>query len=411
MKTNLSPIDNCKRLKVAVISKVGHPLPYIGGAEKYSFNLAYHLAKKGIETYFISSIVDRTKLPRSPNLSIISANLPLHSIAKEGTLSWIIHYIVGALSYVVSLLTKVPRDVKIIHVNHGLTAFFVSKLRSIFFRNAKIVLTLHAPPPWLMPYAKPEILYKIGYVVFYLPGIKSADHVITVNIATKRNLVSLFPSLHRKISHIPNAVDLAQINTPSSKEISMVKKKYKISRSYFLFAGRLVKEKGVHILLKAISVLDKLNFKDLLVVTGRGPLEGLINRYARKYSFLKFLGYVPKEDLCCLIAGAKAVLIPSYAEGLPTIALEALALGTPIIVSTSLLKTVNELNLPYVISFKQNNPKDLAYCLHSFDIQFKEFCSYKLKTEIHRYTWHSIIHKILNLYYSKTRKIILICKG
>ncbi|RLE71260.1 MAG: hypothetical protein DRJ43_00010 [Thermoprotei archaeon] len=320
-------------MEVVVINKPGHPVPYIGGVEVYSYNLALHLAKLGIEIYYISMFKKISQnLPSS--LHLIKANLPLYRGGREGTFYWLLHYITGALSYVKAFLRKVPKDIDIVHVNDGLTAFLMSKLKKVM--NFKLVLTLHAPPPWLVRYGKPEIIYKMAYITLYIPGILASDLIICVGQKYAENLKKTFPRLHNKVVYLPNAIDNTIFKPATKEEIEKVKAKYGIKRDYFLFVGRLVKEKGIDILLRAALLLEEKGFDKDIVIVGTGPLKSLAEKYSKKCKIIKYLGYVPTEDLVPLYTGAIALIVPSYAEGLPLTILESIACGTPII-STNIL--------------------------------------------------------------------------
>ncbi|RLF22180.1 MAG: hypothetical protein DRN15_09750 [Thermoprotei archaeon] len=317
-------------MKVAVINKPGHPVPYIGGVEAYSYNLALHLAKLGIEVYYISMF---KKIPQNlpPSLHLIKANLPLYRGSREGSFYWLLHYITGALSYVKAFLRKVPKDIDIVHVNDGLTAFLMSKLKKVM--NFKLVLTLHAPPPWLVRYGKPETAYKIAYITLYIPGILASDLIICVGQKYAENLKKTFPRLRDKVVYLPNAIDNTIFKPATKEEVEKVKAKYGIKRDYFLFVGRLVKEKGINVLLRAALLLEEKGFDKDIVIVGTGPLKSLVEKYSKKCKIVKYLGYVPTEDLVSLYTGAMALIVPSYAEGLPLTILESIACGTPVIVS------------------------------------------------------------------------------
>ncbi|RLG88550.1 MAG: hypothetical protein DRO15_02595, partial [Thermoprotei archaeon] len=83
-------------------------------------------------------------------------------------------------------------------------------------------------------------------------------------------------------------------------------------------------------------LLEEKGFDKDIVIVGTGPLKSLAEKYSKKCKIIKYLGYVPTEDLVPLYTGAIALIVPSYAEGLPLTILESIACGTPII-STNIL--------------------------------------------------------------------------
>ena len=98
---------------------------------------------------------------------------------------------------------------------------------------------------------------------------------------------------------------------------------------YFMFAGRLSKEKGIYTLLKAFS--GNRNHK--LVIAGTGPLENELKRYAEKEKMnVDFIGFQDFNSLQKWIKNCCAIIIPSECyENSPNIILEAYALGKPVI--------------------------------------------------------------------------------
>lgn len=105
-----------------------------------------------------------------------------------------------------------------------------------------------------------------------------------------------------------------------------------------LFVGRLVEKKGLDDLLEAISVLPGRLRQTTLTVIGRGPLAKDLQSRARSLGLnVLFRGALPHADVLNEISSAAAVVVPSKAsvggdvEGLPTVIMEAMARGIPVI--------------------------------------------------------------------------------
>jgi glycosyltransferase involved in cell wall biosynthesis len=99
---------------------------------------------------------------------------------------------------------------------------------------------------------------------------------------------------------------------------------------HYLFLGRLAREKGLDTLLTVWRAMPDL---PPLVVAGDGPDASSLERTAP--SGVRFLGSVPAAEVPALIAGARAVLLPSRVpEGaVPRAVLEAYASGVGVIAS------------------------------------------------------------------------------
>jgi glycosyltransferase involved in cell wall biosynthesis len=100
-----------------------------------------------------------------------------------------------------------------------------------------------------------------------------------------------------------------------------------------LFLGNLLERKGVADLIEALAALPQDLPAWRAIFAGGGDVErykalanarGLIDR-------AEFLGWVGQDEARALLAGADALVLPSYDEGLPLVILEALGAGTPVI--------------------------------------------------------------------------------
>ena len=106
---------------------------------------------------------------------------------------------------------------------------------------------------------------------------------------------------------------------------------------YVLFAGRFVEKKGILYLIEAMRRLDGEGRDLRLVLIGSGPLDAEVRRAASALKSVEFIPWVPNNELRRWMRGALAFCVPSVqaadgdAEGLPTVVLEAMAAGTPVI--------------------------------------------------------------------------------
>ena len=97
---------------------------------------------------------------------------------------------------------------------------------------------------------------------------------------------------------------------------------------YFLYAGRLAREKGVEVLLQAFEQLRGIPLK----IAGAGQLEPLVRAAAAQCGWIEYLGPVPHDAVRGLLQRCRAVILPSvWAENCPMILLEAFACGRPAI--------------------------------------------------------------------------------
>lgn len=97
----------------------------------------------------------------------------------------------------------------------------------------------------------------------------------------------------------------------------------------FVYAGRLVRSKGIEQLLEAFALRPSLS----LVVVGDGPLGPALRTQYQDATHITFAGEIPHSDMPALFERAMAVVIPSWGpEVFPLAVLEAMVCGAPVIV-------------------------------------------------------------------------------
>jgi 1,2-diacylglycerol 3-alpha-glucosyltransferase len=105
---------------------------------------------------------------------------------------------------------------------------------------------------------------------------------------------------------------------------------------YFLFVGRLVKEKGVHELLQSYAKLDRSTREQIgLVFVGDGASRKELEQQAASVApgTIRFSGFAQREQLPAYYALADMAILPTYSDTWGLVVNEAMACGLPIIVS------------------------------------------------------------------------------
>jgi glycosyltransferase involved in cell wall biosynthesis len=101
-----------------------------------------------------------------------------------------------------------------------------------------------------------------------------------------------------------------------------------------LYIGRLVPEKGQTILLEAVARLTGRGIDVQLQLAGDGELRAELERTAARLEIadrVSFLGAVGQEELRELYEEAAVFCLPSFAEGVPVVLMEAMAMGLPVV--------------------------------------------------------------------------------
>jgi colanic acid/amylovoran biosynthesis glycosyltransferase len=98
--------------------------------------------------------------------------------------------------------------------------------------------------------------------------------------------------------------------------------------------GRLSEQKGQLLLIEAVARLRKRGFDLELIIVGDGTMRSEIERHIDRFglqSQVRITGYLSNQRVCEELLAARALVLPSFAEGLPVVIMEALALGRPVV--------------------------------------------------------------------------------
>lgn len=133
-----------------------------------------------------------------------------------------------------------------------------------------------------------------------------------------------------------------------------------------LFIGRLVPEKGALILVEATALLAERGHRVHVTIAGAGPACGEIERHAERFgvaSQIAFPGAVGQDDIHALYAGASIFCLPSFAEGVPGVLMEAMAMRLPVVTTriTGIAELVEDGHSGLLVS--PGRPDELAEAL------------------------------------------------
>jgi glycosyltransferase involved in cell wall biosynthesis len=100
--------------------------------------------------------------------------------------------------------------------------------------------------------------------------------------------------------------------------------------------GRLVAVKGQLLLIDAVHALRARGLDVRAEIIGEGPCRADLERRIHELELdgsVTLVGAVGQDEVPARLRGATAFLLPSFAEGVPVVAMEAMALGVPVITS------------------------------------------------------------------------------
>jgi len=98
--------------------------------------------------------------------------------------------------------------------------------------------------------------------------------------------------------------------------------------------GRLSEQKGHNVLLQATRQLIKEGCELKVICVGDGPLRRELERQIRRYDLsdaIDLVGWQTQTEIQAHLLASRCFVLPSFAEGLPVVLMEALAMGRPVI--------------------------------------------------------------------------------
>ena len=162
---------------------------------------------------------------------------------------------------------------------------------------------------------------------FVVPGRSASEFLQTHDVSSERIFTAV------------NAVDndlFAGVASAARQNASQLRKELGLPLRYFLYAGRLVREKGIFELLAAYATLDEQTRDQIGVVfVGDGASKTELEAQASSVSrgMVKFIGFAHRERLAEYYALADALVLPTYSDTWGLVVNEAMACGLPVIVS------------------------------------------------------------------------------
>jgi len=224
------------------------------------------------------------------------------------------------------------------------------------------VLTVHD----LSPLEHPEWFrrnFALWYRLFLPVLVKRVRKVFTPSEYVKRKIMNRFEI--KDVIVTPNGVDRSVFH-PGAKQ-----SRYDLPECYVLFVGSIEPRKNLGALLQAWHAI-KDDFKETwLIIAGTGGRVFKPVELSHTIERVRFLGYVDDETLPGLYASATLFVLPSFDEGFGLPALEALACGTPVIVSNggALPETIGDAGLISNLRNPDNLSTSMRQCLADKDLR------------------------------------------
>lgn len=220
-------------------------------------------------------------------------------------------------------------------------------------KKTKYVLTIHD----LSFIVKPElcgVIFRNYYKYIVGESLKRADLVVCDSESTKKDLQNFYNSRNYDLIVIPLAINkLFKKNT--------VNKKNRINAKYFLSICTHPKRKNIYNVLRAFAMSNLINNYKFVLVGLFEPkflieIKSLLNELNLKDNVI-LTGYVSEEDLINYYQHASFFIYPSFYEGFGLPILESMHFNIPVI--TSNISSMTEFKIDEDLLVNPNNVRDI----------------------------------------------------
>lgn len=294
--------------------------------------------------------------------------------------------------FVDKLFKRLESKFDVVHIHTPLTPTVKTKL--------PIISTVHTPTKinvanfesiGIFPHLS-KLQWRFSYVL-ERKLLDRSDIITTVSNSVAKELEEEY-GINENVEIIYNGVDehiFKPINSSAEKR-------------YILYVGGLTYRKGLFDLVECGKYICKRYTDISFVIVGDGPLRNALKEKIEKLNLkdkFEFKGHVPRTELIRLYQNATIYIVPSHYEGLPTVLLEAMSCGLPV-VATAVSGNID------VISSGENgilvppkSPIEMARAVSSLLDNYKMREKFKKNARFtieEKYTWEIISNRLLDCY-------------
>ncbi len=323
----------------------------------FVYRLAENLAKQKIDITVVCPYYKKSKAKKESFDGIKTRRFqymfrPIQTLTEGGGVSSFMRspwgFIQGCL-FLTSMFFKGLKESKnadIIHCQWAFSAmpgYIISRIRGIPYiitlRGEDITLA----KKWIFKVVQKFLLRRASYI--------NSNNKPLVDMV-KRNYKISTPTVI-----IENGVDINKFKPRSKKE---ARKKLSLpeNKKIILFTGWLIERKGIRYLLEGYSRVVKKHPESILLIIGEGPLKEKLQqttKYLKLENQVVFLGRKHPDEMPHYISACDIFILPSLAEGMPNVVMEAMASGKAVI-ATNVQGTLDLLdNYGVLINPKSSN--------------------------------------------------------
>ncbi len=309
-----------------------YPPNLVGGLGRHVAELAPALAAQHIQVHVVTPTAKQITAPVTIEDGVVVHRIFAPELAGEADIYEKARQVNRLLEAYVYQLNQ-PFD--IIHAHDWLTGFAGVALQKSLERP--LVVTVHATERGRgRGYIHNDLERAIDSADQML--IEHADHVIVCSRYMLHEVQSFFHTAGSRLDVVFNGVNTDDLRNGFTKDdLLAMRERCPHRGEYVVFAiARLVYEKGMHHLVEAVPRILAKFPQTRIVIAGKGPEARHLKQRARQLGVaehVEFAGFVSDKERNRYYQTACCAVFPSLYEPFGIVALEAMALGCPVVVS------------------------------------------------------------------------------
>jgi glycosyltransferase involved in cell wall biosynthesis len=374
-----------------------YPPRVIGGISPHINFLSKALAKQDVKVYVVTC-----DFPGAPAHEVIEGvevyRIDSYKSPSPDFATWVYLMNMNMQRETAALMKKIGRKIDVIHAHDWLVANAGIGLKHVFRKPLLVTMHstemgrrdgLHTTTEKMIHETEAWLTYESWKVIC------CSDYMIS-------HVRYAFGLPNDKLVMVPNGVNTHNYDLDNDRQ--SFRAKYALpDEKIVLFVGRLVYEKGIHILINAVpKILAKVNAKFIIVGSGymKEQLLNIVRSMGLEHKVL-FEGFMDEPTLLRLQMCADVSVVPSLFEPFGIVALEAMAAKSPIVVSdTGGLSEIVDHDKTGVKVYP-NNPDSLAWGIIKV-LQDDDYARYirdnAYRRVLERYDWEKIAAETKRIY-------------
>jgi len=374
-------------MRIAIVCSYYPWPPSVGGVETIVRNVSMQLVKRGHEVYVVTTPFDVTTMKQVSEYGIEEKNGVIVYKLRPGKLK------IGYARFIKNLKEVIEKiKPELVHA-HNLHPHLLQLALWKEEIGYKLVAELHHPAIELdffvqrlaMPFAILALKLVNKNIDAFIAHTKlEKEWLKTKGICNKKIFLIRFPTISQELLNYNIQVE---------------------NLGDVLYLGRIVYRKGIHILIKALSIVKPHleGFK----ATIAGPADQQYLKYlvelVEKLNLkdnVSFIGFVKEEEKYKLIKSHKTLVLPSLKEYTGGVLLEAQALGVPVIATRVGAVPEMMIDRETGLLVDPNNEVELAKAIKSLlnDKILYQFFSNRAKEFAKNFTTEKTVEKLERLY-------------